>query len=224
MSNGANSSGSATVAKKSNTSSKDATKKFVISTTKDTEVVRWNQEGLELLFSSDDFKQLSEAFIAQLSRQNRENYLEALAAKEGRKVQQDLVIVNPMTEIHMNQLKQLPERKGYHRVWVEGTQVTSYEAVGYKVVNRRPGEPFRIKERNPNGRESELIGMEIPQHLYERYRSAQALANKQKVDYTRDSFKSAVEKHNRLHGGKGKEIIARAGVTDPDDERAPIEE
>ena len=216
-------------ASESNTQSEDSTKKFVTSTTKDVDIVMWDGEGKTLLFSSDDFKQLSDTFLAQLSEENRERYLDALAGSRGKKVNKTISIVNPVTDIHSNRLK-LEPRDGYHRTWIEGSSVESFKALGYKVLmkvdkeGKSTGEVIRIPERNPNGSKSELIAMEVPEHVYKRNMEAQRLTSQMAVDYNLESFRNAAEDHNRRHGGKGKKVSVRAGIVDPEDPDAPIQE
>ena len=213
-----------------NTSGLEGEKKVVTSAVKDKDVLQWDSEGCLLLFSSDDFKELNDAFLADLRHVNRQNYFKARATARGEETERAAVVVhNPTTDVYTNRLK-LPKRRGWHRVWVDETTVEGFQDLGYSVVmkkkadGRSKGVPYRIEERNANGSKSELVAMEVPQHVYEGHMRAKKLTNAQSVDYTTQAFKRAVEEHNSLYGGGGKEAFARAGVVDPDDEFAPIEE
>lgn len=201
---------------KSNTVGKATEKKLVNKSTKDADVLKWDMEGHTLLFSVDDLKVLSNAFVAELSEPNKERYLEAKATAAGREVQQHVSVESPLADLHAHKLK-LPGRKGYHQTWIDGRFVDDYKAIGYTPVMRRKGEVLKFEETEKNGTKHDMVAMEIPEHLYNAHMRATYLRDKQAVEGHKESFKAEVDAINSRLGGRGKEVKPIVEEEDPEE-------
>lgn len=194
----------------SNTNSATKEKKLVNSATRDEDVLQWDMEGHVLLFSADDLKLLTQSFVAELSDENKERYLEAKATAAGRQIVNDRVeIESPLSDIHAKRL-QLPGRKGYHQTWIDGRFASDYKAMGYEPVYRDPAKKskgfLKFEETEANGTKHDMVAMEIPQHLYEAHLQALRLKDLQAVEGHKDEFRRRVDALNSRYGGRGKEV------------------
>jgi hypothetical protein len=61
-------------------------KKVITSSTPDADVLRWDAEGHDLIFVSDDLKALNDVVLAELRPESQQRYFEAKAVARAEKL------------------------------------------------------------------------------------------------------------------------------------------
>lgn len=197
-------------------------KTIVTSVLSDVEVLQLDSEGEELLFSSDDLKVLNDTLVAELSEGNRERYLAARASASGERKRSVMPeITSPIADINEMRLA-LPERKGWHRTWLDGRFKEVWLEQGYrrlcKGADGRPvseseatgssRETYTITEVNPNTTKVQLVAVEIPEHVYLAHLEATELKDRSATEHAKEQFQRRVEDLNSRYGGHGKKLTA----------------
>jgi hypothetical protein len=120
---------------------------------------------------------------------------------------------------------ELRKRRGYHQCWKRPDEVEYAKMAGYTVVRDLSDEQKKGKKEVKPGEENgeirklrrstrtgkvvdELVGMEIPQDIFEKHQKAVGAMSKQRFKGVQDVFKEEAEKMNRKYGGRGRTVQA----------------
>ena len=183
----------------------------------DEQVLQFNQDKeVELVWSEDGFRELSETVEKQLSFENLKRYfaMQYVVKERAKKAAGSFkVLEDPMNPLGMNadfRLK-IRERPGYHQCWKSpGQEFDAAMAGPYTQVHKQADLANGKKENKPAGEENgevlklidgngkvELIAVECKLELFEQFKEFMAAKSRQMYRGNKETFTSSIETLNR---------------------------
>jgi len=202
------------------------------------QVLQFNMdEGLELVWDEDSFRELPEEVERQLRHANLKNYLKVqFQVKQKAEKAAGLVkIDNPLNPLGMNTEFRLRirARRGWHQCWkTPGNELDAALAGPYKQIRKQKdtgrkdqyGEAILEKQEpgyengevlklmDENGK-VELVAVECPLELYDKYLEYMAEKSRRMYSANKNKFAENVEELNRkLDKDKRMKVIDEGGT------------
>lgn len=200
------------------------------------QVLQFNlDKGIELVWDELSFRELPEEVERQLSYKNLKNYLvvQTKVKEKAKKAAGVVRIENPINPLGMNSEFRLRirERRGWHPCWkTPGLELDAALAGPYTQVrklkvegkNKDGSDKFEkvepgyetgevLKLMDENGK-VELVAVECPLEMFEKYREWMAAKSRQMYGANKDRFAENVEQLNtKLERDKRMKVIDEGG-------------